>query len=107
MPEWRKSFEAEDSDFADPGAMEVYSSTEMDAPSASRIGNARPRTQSRRLKQTLISPGKSDQVRRFTLTVCRISRTDATAQPENSAIPRLARRHLPPLSRGGNQSAKV
>src|SRR5579862_9233982 len=38
----------------------------------SALENARPRTRSRP-KQTMISPGKSDQVRRFTLTVCRRS----------------------------------
>ena len=38
MPEWRKIFEAEDSDFAGPlGAMEVCSSTEMGAPGASHL----------------------------------------------------------------------
>jgi hypothetical protein len=35
MPEWRKIFEAEDSDLPDLGAMEVCSSTEMGAPGAS------------------------------------------------------------------------
>src|SRR5579863_8573241 len=70
MPEWRKSFEAEDSDFAGLGAMEVYSSSEMGKCLA--LENARPRTRSRP-KQTMISPGKSDKVRRFTLTVCRRS----------------------------------
>ena len=39
MPEWRKIFEAEDSDFAGGlGAMEVCSSTEMGAPGASHLG---------------------------------------------------------------------
>ena len=69
-PESRKSFEAEDSDFAGLGAMEVYSSSEMGKCLA--LENARPRTRSRP-KQTMISPGKSDQVRRFTFTVCRRS----------------------------------
>ena len=34
MPEWRKIFEAEDSDLPDLGAMEVCSCTEMGAPGA-------------------------------------------------------------------------
>jgi hypothetical protein len=38
MPEWRKIFEAEDSDLPDLGAMEVCSSTEMGAPGASHLG---------------------------------------------------------------------
>jgi hypothetical protein len=38
MPEWRKIFEAEDSDLPELGAMEVCSSTEMDAPGASHLG---------------------------------------------------------------------
>jgi hypothetical protein len=36
MPEWRKIFEAEDSDFA--GVMEVCSSIEMGASGASHLG---------------------------------------------------------------------
>jgi hypothetical protein len=40
MPEWRKIFEAEDSDFGGGGlgAMEVCSSAEMSAPGASHLG---------------------------------------------------------------------
>jgi hypothetical protein len=40
MPEWRKIFEAEDSDFGGGGlgAMEVCSSTEMGTPGASHLG---------------------------------------------------------------------
>jgi len=39
MPEWRKIFEAEDSDFGGGGlgAMEVCSSTEMGAPGATHL----------------------------------------------------------------------
>jgi hypothetical protein len=38
MPEWRKIFEAEDSDLPDIGAMEVCSSTEMGGRAASHLG---------------------------------------------------------------------
>jgi hypothetical protein len=48
MPEWRKLFEAEDSDFGGGalGAMEVGSSTEMEAPDALHLGTGdrRPKT---------------------------------------------------------------
>ena len=69
MPEWRKFFEAQDSDFGGlgPGGMEVCSSNERGAEGASHLGMGDHRSKTRP-KQTTISPGKRVQVRRFTLT---------------------------------------
>ena len=96
MPEWRKIFEAEDSDFGGGlSAMEVCSSTEMGAPGASHLGTGDhgPKTDRSRPRSVpidalvLTNPINC----RFSATRKRIHRTalalDPTRHPGLDSIP--------------------